>query len=240
MERPFVICHILASLDGRIDGAFFGAPETVPALQAYAELRSQYECQAIVYGTTTMLDGYADGKVGPLPAYLDTDSSLPLTDWVCAAGCTVGSYIVSVDPWGELAFSSPIIQRSGRPDAHIIEVLTEAVSPAYLAYLQAQGISYLFAGRDRLDCALLAHKLHALFGVDRLMAAGGGILNASFLQAGLLDELSLVVAPVADGGNGAGLFGQAAFLPKTIPTAFHLTDVKRLPGDVLWLRYCRS
>ena len=96
------------------------------------------------------------------------------------------------------------------------------------------------AGCDRLDCALLAHKLHALFGVDRLMEAGGGILNASFLQAGLLDELSLVVAPVADGGNGAGLFGQAAFLPKTIPTAFHLTDAKRLPGDVLWLRYCRS
>ena len=26
MERPFVVCHMLASLDGKIDGAFFGAP----------------------------------------------------------------------------------------------------------------------------------------------------------------------------------------------------------------------
>lgn len=28
MERPFVACHMLASLDGKIDGAFFGAPAT--------------------------------------------------------------------------------------------------------------------------------------------------------------------------------------------------------------------
>ena len=28
MDRPFVVCHMLASLDGKIDGAFFGAPET--------------------------------------------------------------------------------------------------------------------------------------------------------------------------------------------------------------------
>ena len=161
--------------------------------------------------------------IPPCPSL--TGSALQAAQWAATS-----SQWTPGESW---LFSSPIIQRSGRPDAHIIEVLTEAVSPAYLAYLQAQGISYLFAGRDRLDCALLAHKLHALFGVDRLMAAGGGILNASFLQAGLLDELSLVVAPVADGGNGAGLFGQAAFLPKTIPTAFHLTDAKRLPGDVL-------
>ena len=28
MERPFVVYHMLASLDGKIDGAFFGAPAT--------------------------------------------------------------------------------------------------------------------------------------------------------------------------------------------------------------------
>ena len=63
MERPFVVCHMLASLDGKIDGAFFGAPQTAPALQVYGELRGFYGCQATLYGTTTMLGGYADGKV---------------------------------------------------------------------------------------------------------------------------------------------------------------------------------
>ena len=27
MERPLAVCHMLASLDGKIDGAFFGVPE---------------------------------------------------------------------------------------------------------------------------------------------------------------------------------------------------------------------
>ena len=31
MDRPFVVCHILTSLDGKIDEAFFGAPETAPS-----------------------------------------------------------------------------------------------------------------------------------------------------------------------------------------------------------------
>lgn len=35
MERPFVVCHMLASLDGKIDGAFFGAQQTAPALSRY-------------------------------------------------------------------------------------------------------------------------------------------------------------------------------------------------------------
>ena len=55
MERPFVVCHMLTSLDGKIDGTFFGVPETVPAIKAYGELRSFYGCQATLYGTTTML-----------------------------------------------------------------------------------------------------------------------------------------------------------------------------------------
>ena len=39
MERPFAVCHMLTSLDGKIDGAFFSTPETAPALKAYGELR---------------------------------------------------------------------------------------------------------------------------------------------------------------------------------------------------------
>ena len=32
MERPFAVCHMLASLDGKIDGAFFGMPAMPTAL----------------------------------------------------------------------------------------------------------------------------------------------------------------------------------------------------------------
>ena len=61
----FTVCHMFVSLDGKIDGDFFAAPEAAPALAAYGALREDYRCQAILYGTTTMLGGFADG---PAPA----------------------------------------------------------------------------------------------------------------------------------------------------------------------------
>lgn len=237
MELPFVVCHMLASLDGKIDGAFFGAAETAPALKAYGELRGFYHCQATLYGTTTMLGGYADGRVSKLPR---GEKILPKEDWVNPKGQELGNFLVSIDPKGELAFSSHIFEKKGRAAAHVIEALTYKAPPEYLFYLRRQGVSYLFAGKERLDCALLLRKLYEQFGVKKLMLAGGGVVNWSFLAEGLIDELSLVIAPVADGGTDAvSIFEQSAFLPRSGPAAFHLLEAKPLDGDALWLRYRR-
>lgn len=220
MKRPFVVCHMLTSLDGKIDGAFFRMPETAPALKAYDDLRVFYGCQATLYGTTTMLGGYADGKVSGLTAVKEPPMR---KDWINPAGKDMGNFIVSVDPKGELAFSSHSLAKKGRSAAHVIEVLTEQASPEYLSYLQKVGISYLFAGEKTLDCSLLSEKLYSLFGIERLMVAGGGVMNWSFLQKGLIDELSLVIAPVADGNTTAvSCFEQADFMPQHAPMAFRL------------------
>lgn len=42
MEKPYVICHMLTSLDGKIDGAYFDADECLLALKAYGELRPEH------------------------------------------------------------------------------------------------------------------------------------------------------------------------------------------------------
>ena len=54
-----------------------------------------------------------------------------------------------------------------------------------------------------------------------------------------MDELSLVIAPVADGGNGVSSFTQVDFLPSWQPTAFHLKEVQTVVPNVLWVRYTR-
>ena len=116
--------------------------------------------------------------------------------------------------------------------------MTEQASSAYLQYLRGLGISYLTAGRKRVDCALLLDKLSGLFGIERLMVAGGGLANWSFLQEGLIDELSWVVAPVADGSTTAvSIFERGSFLPPHAPVPFRLKEVKTLEDDTLWLRY---
>ena len=111
-EQPFVVCHMLASLDGKIDGAFFAAPQTALALKVYGELRGFYGCQATLYGTTTMLGGYADRKVSPFPA---NGKGLPKEDWVNPAGKEMGNFIIAVDPAGELAYSGSTLEKKAAP-----------------------------------------------------------------------------------------------------------------------------
>ena len=66
-SRPYVICHMLASLDGKIDGSFFAAPESRPAMAEYGNNRQAYGCKSVVYGTITMMGGYSEGLAGDLP-----------------------------------------------------------------------------------------------------------------------------------------------------------------------------
>lgn len=233
MEKPFVVCHICTSLDGKLDGAYQSAPAAAPALAEYGKLRSFYRCEATLYGTVTMARGFSDGLLKRVPA---ASGAYPKEDWF--APHQEAPYIISVDPRGTLAFSSGTLEKKGRPKAHIVQALTQSVSAAYLAYLRQRGVSYLFAGKDSLDCALLLHKLEVLLGIQRLMLAGGGYMNGTFLQERLIDELSVVVAPVADGDPQAvSLFERHDFLPKRPPAAFSLIEAKPLEGDVLWLRY---
>ena len=232
-ERPYTVCHILTSLDGKIDGSFMSAPETAPALRAYSDIRGQYDCPATVYGTITMIEGYAEGLAPVLP---EQSHSLPRKDHVADAGA--GHYIVSVDPKGTLGFRSNAIEKKSRPKAHIIQVLTEQVSDRYIAYLREKDISYIFAGADGLECTAMVKKLKELFGIQRLMLAGGGVMDWSFAQEGLIDELSIVLAPVADGDRaGASLFESAGFYEREHPAAFSLLSAERRDGGVLWLRY---
>ena len=233
MERPFVVCHMLTSLDGKIDGAFFEAPQAAPALKAYGELRGHYGCAATLYGTTTMLGGYADGRVSAQ----EMGGTPEPGDWVSEGGRAMGNFIVSLDPRGELAFSGHVLEKKGRAAAHVVQALTRRAAPGYLAYLRGRGVSDVFAGDERFDCALLLKKLRALFGVERLMVAGGGITNGSFLAEGLIDELSIVVAPVADGGRAASIFEIAPFHAVHMPRAFSLLEARAMDGGALWLRY---
>ena len=75
----------------------------------------------------------------------------------------------------------------------------------------------------------------------RMRIDGGGSVNGSVLRAGLIDELSLVLAPVADGRTGIPtVFDADGADTKRKGTRFRLKSVKRLERDFLWLRYAKA
>jgi len=231
MNRPKIICHILQSIDGNIDGAFFSQPETMPVLREFARIREEYACDAVISGAVTAAEIYDCGRAEDLP---ETAQYFPREDRQAAKA---DKYAVIIDGQGTLAWQSGTVQRRGS-SMHVIAVLQENVSDAYIAHLRQAGVSYLFAGANALDLPLAVKKLKEQFGIESMLLSGGGIVDMAFLQAGLIDEISLVIPPVIDGGiHLASAFDDSPFANHHAPVALTRMDVQRMEGDGLWLRY---
>lgn len=108
----------------------------------------------------------------------------------------------------------------------------------HIAHLRHADVSYVFAGKGSLDLPLAVQKLKEKFGIEKMLLSGGGIVDWAFLQAGLIDEISLVIPPVIDGGAGlASAFDDSVFAENHSSKTLSLIDVQRLDGDCIWLRY---
>ncbi|HSI05686.1 MAG: dihydrofolate reductase family protein [Myxococcota bacterium] len=224
-ERPYVVCHMGPSVDGRIvvDKWKLDFSAVTAAYEGAAE---QLGADAWIIGRVSM-EPYA-GK-SKVPKRRRPVAKIPRADFVADPKAT--SFAIAVDPSGKLTW-----RKSEIDGEHIISVLTEKVSDDYLAFLQNRGVSYVFAGKKDIDLLLALRKLRALFGVERLLLEGGGAINGSFLDAGLIDELSIVIMPIADGSIGTPtLFDAPKATGRGRPLKLLTHEIR--PGGVVWLRY---
>jgi riboflavin biosynthesis pyrimidine reductase len=221
-NRPYTICHMLPSIDGRIVTSpwKFGAVMT-----------REYERTAGTFGA----DGWIIGRVSMEPyagkarvPRRKNREAIPREDFIAAKA---DSYAIAIDPSGKLRWTSNAID-----DEHVITILTEAVSDDYLAFLRTQGVSYLFAGKAKIDLKTALEKLYAHFRIRTLLLEGGGKINGSFLAADLIDELSILIGPVADGGIGTPTLFDAKE-GRAVARHLKLMSVEKVKGDIVWLRY---
>lgn len=231
MERPYTICHILSSLNGKISGPFMGTEAAAPVIGEYARIRTELGGNAWLYGAATTKE-FTGNRKPELP-----DETSPVPDGDYAADDQAQLYYVSVDTAGEIGWESGTFAMPGRPKAHVIEILTENTPLAYRAYLRARKVSYILAGKDVLDCRLAEEKLYRLFGIRRLLICGGGIVNGSFLKAQVVDELSLLLAPVCDTEPGPSVFERMEGMESGLPAEFDLGDMRQVKGGGVWLTY---
>ena len=94
-------------------------------------------------------------------------------------------------------------------------------------------ISYIFCGNDTVNVNDLCERLYELFGIKTLMLEGGGLTDSAFLKEGLIDEISLVVVPVIDGGKDVDLFDNKS----GGNLSYNKVETKPLPNGGLWLNY---
>ena len=205
MIRPYIICHMVTSIDGKVTGDFLFQNECTEATDIYYRINRERKADGFICGRVTMEGSFTGGFYPDLSQYKPVEKK---TDFL--VNDLSGFYAIAFDTHGKLGWkSNKIIDPDGDPGydgAQIIEVLSEDVDERYLGYLEAMEIPYIFAGEKDIDVAIALFKLKNIIGCETLLLEGGSIINGAFERAGMVDELSLVVAPVIAGKDSKPLF----------------------------------
>ncbi len=225
--RPYVICHMCTTVDGKIIGHRWGK---LPGYKHESELfettAASFGIGAWLVGTTTMEE--FDGRKTKLPR---APKNFVRHDHI--ANPKAKRLAIGADAKGVLRF-----QENEVDGDHVVLLVTERVSNDYLAHLQSAGVSWLMCGKNEINLHTALAKLAKAFKLRNLMLQGGGKFNGAMLKAGLVDELSHLTVPVADGGQGvASYFDIPGDAPSRSAARLQLKSYKLMPGGVIWARY---
>ena len=189
MNRPFVHLNVAATADGKIDtferrGAAISSSrdkERVDKLRA--------DSDAVMIGGRT-LHG-EDPKL--------TIKSEALRAERQALGLPSNPAKVGVASRLDLKPDSNFLTAG---PARIMLFTTSQTMESQLAAVRAAGAEVYVLGEDKVDLAMMMHILKQN-GINRLMVEGGATLNFELLNLGLVDELTIYVAPLIFGGESA-------------------------------------
>lgn len=224
MNKPYIICYMMTSVDGRIDCDMVGQ---LAGVEEYYPLLDELGLQSAISGKTTAhLELAERGEFTP-------KSSTPVNEEIVSkkADSTDG-YTIVVDTKGSLLWKHD----SEYDQPHIL-ITSKQVSREYLNYLDEQSISYIVTGDTKIDLAVACKVLKETFGIERLGIVGGSAINTAFLDAGLLDEVIVLI--------GAGIDGRASFPPvfnrtdngDGKPTPLTLVEAKTYASGAVLIRY---
>ena len=229
--KPYVLCHMVSSVDGRIWGSRWRPKgNVIPNLfeRLHDQLVEELGGASWLCGRVTAQE-FARGKG---KVYPPTTETFPRANWFAVREAK--AWGVFLDAHGKAVWERKDI--GGDP---ILVILTEQVPDSHLAGLRGEGISYIFAGKTEVDLALAFDTLSRELGIRNLLIEGGGGANGAVLRAGLLDELSLVISPAIDGSTGAPTVfnsGDVDLGPAPIESMV-LASHEVLDGGAVWLRY---
>lgn len=225
--KPYVLCHMVTSVDGRIWGSRWRPKgNVVPGL--FEKLHDQMGGGSWLCGRVTAQE-FAKGTEAQYPP---SDRVFARENWFSRREAK--AWGIFLDASGKAVWARQDI--GGDP---ILVILTEAVPDRHLAGLRADGVSYIFAGTTEIDLAGALETLNRELGIERLLLEGGGGANGALLRAGLIDELSLVISPAIDGSSGAPTVfnsGDVDLGPAPIQS-MTLASHEVLDGGAVWLRY---
>jgi riboflavin biosynthesis pyrimidine reductase len=230
--RPYIICHMSTSIDGRLHPSRFtqvAAGVSRDVLRShYEKVHDGFEADGWIIGRKTMNEMakgtervIADAPRLPREAHVGKRDGRKLA--------------VAIDPSGRAHYGKDNVGGD-----HVVAVLGEQVSDAYLTELREDGASYIFAGTDGHDLADAMEQLGSVFGARKLLLEGGGNINGAFLKHKLIDEFSTLIWPAVDGVAGTQTIVDYTGPEGDRPGAgqsLRLMHCETLEGGMVWLRH---
>ena len=245
MNRPRVVVHAVASVDGRItlapDVLLLYGDERWEAVagssdEVYERLKFTYKPQVFLEGSGSFV--VSNTVPEPLPSVDGDPQSLYqdfLPDDIVHRPGRQG-WFTAVDSRGRIRWSYKEFE--GWEGWHLLVLTAHHTPPEYLAYLQHEKIPYLIAGEERVDLHTALEKMGSRLGVTCVVSTAGGKLNGALLRAGLVDEISIEFFPAVIGGlETPSLFDAPALEPDEWPTRLRLISAQVQTDGHIWLRY---
>lgn len=170
----------------------------------------------LVGAGTVRTEGYGPHRLRPDLLARRVDDGRPLP-----------APIVVVSRSLNLPYDAPLFTEAETPTI----VLTCEAAPEEGRQAASRAGILLIAGEDDIELGLGIAALHERFGLCHLLCEGGPTLNAPLLEAGLVDELCLTVAPLLVGVDGPSLVDGLS--------AGHALDLRQVleQDGELFLRY---
>ena len=222
MKKPYIICHMMTSIDGRIDCAM---TSQLPGVDDYYTTLNALNVPTTVSGRVTAELEMAE------PGIFEAKDNTPFGKEGFSKKADAAGYEVVVDTHGKLLWPNA----AGMEKPYLI-ITSEQVPQEYLNYLDGKHISWIACGAEKIDLARASEILAEEFGVERMGVVGGPAINTAFLDAGLLDEVSILMGCGIDGRKEMPSVFDGRSMKHPL-THLHLTDVKRFDSDAVWLRY---
>jgi 2,5-diamino-6-(ribosylamino)-4(3H)-pyrimidinone 5'-phosphate reductase len=250
MRRPHLIVHTMASADGRVSlgpnrTAFddVGDERWQATWGSIENLEDDRRALVALHKPQVLLEGSGSivkegSRLQELPGP-DADDKGLYEDYLPS------SVVDSPDHLGWLAMvdgrgrvRSGMKEFPGWEGWHTLHLVSNATPREYLAFLRRNDIPYLVAGRERVSLAQVMAKLSSLLGVSTVISTAGSRLNGALLRAGLVDEVSLVLAPALVGGTATPTLFESEDLGESEwPTRLELLSVDSDRGGRVTLRY---
>lgn len=224
-RRPFVRCKLAMSLDGRTALAN-GESKWITGAEARSDVqRLRAECDAIVTGIETVL---ADDPAMTLrQAELGLNAQQLVWNELRLSNPPLR---VVLDSRGRLSETAKIVTEPGRCIAYRLDGANssvEASSPIAVRLAPNSGESV-----SRVSLLSVLESLAELDECNEVLVEAGATLSGSFIEAGLVDELIVYIAPKLLGSDGRPLLGMSGLNELSDAIEFKVESVEQVGADI--------